>query len=89
MNKPKKSLRVREITAWHSAGFSPHGTCTSARTSVNTPSLFMCEHLVQACSVGPAVRARMHTRTRQCECTFKVTVLQAYIIILNMNFKAN
>ena len=24
MNKPKKSLRVREITAWHSAGFSPH-----------------------------------------------------------------
>ena len=24
MNKPKKSLRVREITTWHSVGFSPH-----------------------------------------------------------------
>ena len=24
MHKPKKSLRVREITAWHSAFFSPH-----------------------------------------------------------------
>ena len=41
---------------------------TSARTSVNTLSLFMCEHSVRARSAGPAVR----TRTRQCECTFSV-----------------
>ena len=32
---------------------------TSARSSVNTTSLFMCEHSVQACSARPAVRTRM------------------------------
>ena len=36
---------------------------TSARTSVNTLSLFMCEHSVRARSADP------HARTRQCECT--------------------
>ena len=32
-------------------------TRTSARASVNTPSLFMCEHSVQTRSVGPAMWA--------------------------------
>ena len=35
---------------------------TSARTSVNTLSLFMCEHSVRARSAGPAVRTRTPAR---------------------------
>ena len=46
-------------------GFLRMQAPTYARASVNTPSLFMCEHSVRARSAGPAVRAR----TRQCECT--------------------
>ena len=53
MNKPKKSLRVWEITAWHSAGFSPH-----AGPHVRT---HQCEHFLfihmWTFSAGPAVRA--------------------------------
>ena len=61
MNKPKKSLRVREITAWHSAGFSPHAG-PHVRTHQCEHSLFMCEHSVRARSAGPAVRIRTPAR---------------------------
>ena len=40
MNKPKKSLLVREITAWHSAGFSPHAD-PHVRTRKCEHSLFI------------------------------------------------
>ena len=46
MNKPKKGLRVREITAWHSVGFSPH-----AGSHVRTRQ---CEHslFIHVCTFG-------------------------------------
>ena len=69
MNKPKKSLRVREITAQHSTGFSLHAgqhVCTR-----------QCEHPLfihmWTFGVGPECRTRsvgLHTCTCQCECTF-------------------
>ena len=40
-----------------------YSACGSARTSVNTLSLFMCEHSVRARSAGPAVRTRTPART--------------------------
>ena len=69
MNKPKKSLRVREITAWHSADFSPHAG-PHVRTHQCEHSLFI--H-VWTLSAGPQCGTRSadpHARTRQCECTF-------------------
>ena len=69
MNKPKKSLRVREITAWHSAGFSPHAG-PHVRTHQCEHSLFI--H-VWTFGAGPQCGTRTadpHARTRQCECTF-------------------
>ena len=68
MNKPKKSLRVREITAWHLAGFSPHAG-PHVRTHQCEHSLFI--H-VWTFGAGPQCGTRSadpHTRTRQCECT--------------------
>ena len=69
MNKPKKSLRVREITAWHSAGFFPHAG-PHVRTHQCEHSLFI--H-VWTFGAGPQCGTRSadpHARTRQCECTF-------------------
>ena len=70
MHKPRKSLRVWEITTWHLAGFSLH-----AGPHVHP---CQCEHFLfihvwtfgagpqcGTCSAGP------HTRLRKCECTFK------------------
>ena len=71
MNKPKKSLRVREITAWHSAGFSPHAG-PHVRTHQCEHSLFI--H-VWTFGAGPQCGTRSadpHARTRQCECTLSV-----------------
>ena len=68
MNKPKKSLRVREITAWHSADFSPHAG-PQVRTHQCERSLFI--H-VWTFGAGPECGTRSadpHARTRQCECT--------------------
>ena len=70
MNKPKKSMRVREITAWHSADFSPHAG-PHVRTHQCEHSLFI--H-VWTLSAGPQCGTRSadpHARTRQCECTFR------------------
>ena len=62
MNKPKKSLRVREITAWHTVFFSLHAG-PHVRTRQCEHSLFIhVEHSVRARSAGPAVRARTHAR---------------------------
>ena len=78
MHKPKKSLRVRQITEWHSAGFSPH-VGPHVRTRQCEHSLFI--H-VWTFGAGPQCGTRSadpHARTRQSECTFTYSVMSLNI----------
>ena len=61
MHKPRKSLRVREITAWHSAGFSlhagPHVRLRQCEHSLYSYVNILCRPGVRVRGAGPAVQA--------------------------------